>query len=65
MKASLEFDLNETDDATRHMQCVKAQDALLALWKIQELLREREGTDGEVFLCILDEYNLNLEELLP
>ena len=39
MKAILEFDLNDPDDAQAHLRCVKSLDLVLFIFKIENELR--------------------------
>lgn len=39
MKATLEFDLNDSDDIQAHLRCVKALDLVLFILKIEGELR--------------------------
>lgn len=41
MKAILEFDLDNPDDVTSHLRCVKAIDMASALFEISHNLRKR------------------------
>jgi hypothetical protein len=68
MKATLEFDLNDSDDVTAHIRCVKASDMANALFEISNNLgrrwkhSEKEPTLDEVMGAIydiLDEHNLS------
>jgi len=40
-KATLEFDLSEPDDVQAHKRAVKSLDLVLALWDIDQYLREQ------------------------
>ncbi len=40
MKATLEFNLDESDDRMAHIRCVRALDMALALWDIRHNLRK-------------------------
>lgn len=79
MKATLEFDLNDPEDKTKHLQCVKAENMAIALFEIthnlkKQLLAECEG-DGiddpeeliELFmqhiLIIMNNHDINTEKL--
>ena len=39
MKATLEFDLDEGQDKTAHLRCVKAVNMAIALWDMDKYLR--------------------------
>ena len=39
MKATLEFDLDEGQDKTAHLRCVKAVNMAIALWDMDQYLR--------------------------
>jgi len=65
MTATLTFDLNDHDDRQAHMRCVKASDLALAIWSIktQNLGKTRKQILQSIDR-IMDEYNINLEDLL-
>lgn len=76
MKALLEFDLDEPSDREAHLRCIKNLDIALALNDILEYLRmmikhSDDETTEETYVAvqnkvtdILDEYGLNLDELI-
>ena len=78
MKAILEFDLNEPDDAEAHKRAIKALDIMLALWDIEKYLRAQtkynenltqEACDAleearKEFYSILNKYSISFDELL-
>ena len=78
-KAILEFNLDEFEDETAHMRCVKAKDMALALWDLDQHLRAQtkyapDSMPGEVYDAlqetrdklyeIMNSYNIDLDELL-
>ena len=65
MTATLTFDLNDQDDRQAHMRCVKATDLALAIWSIktQNLGNTRKHILQSIDR-IMDEYNINLEDLI-
>lgn len=79
MKATLEFNLDELDDEVSHKQCVMAQSMALAIWEFTsnskrslEAEIEEKNIDGyetldlvfQRFRDILDEYHINIDELV-
>jgi len=78
-KAILEFNLDEFEDESAHMRCVKAKDMALALWDLDQHLRAQtkyapDSMPGEVYDAlqetrdklyeIMNSYNIDLDELL-
>jgi len=78
-KAILEFNLDELEDESAHMRCVKAKDMALALWDMDQHLRAQtkyapDSMPGEVYDAlqetrdklheIMNSYNIDLDELL-
>ena len=75
MKASIFFDLDDSDDAMAHHRAIKSLDMALALWKFSGKIRELVDTseDGkhidEKFLTeawddLMEEYNINFYKLI-
>ena len=76
MKAILEFDLTDVDDVTQHGRALKALDLALALFEIDQELRNiikygREGYDVETaeqirttLRKIQDDHLIDLDDLL-
>ncbi len=68
MKAILEFDLSNQEEKKEHYRCVKSLDMALALFEIQMNLRKRSGENVdsifEEIYKIINEYNINIEELV-
>jgi hypothetical protein len=80
MKATLEFDLNDSDDTLAHFRCVKSLDMALALWHLHYDLRkqlerkiEQDSSISlddfaDYFLQIVhdkfDEHGINVDELV-
>ena len=77
-KAILEFDLNEPDDVQAHKRAVKALDMAMALWDMDEYLRQQlkynDKITGEVYDALdkareqlrgfMNEHNVDLDELI-
>ena len=59
MKATLEFDLNEPEDRTEHLRCVKALDMACVLFEIQRNVRKRMTTSDTP-----EEYEEGVEDTL-
>jgi hypothetical protein len=59
MKATLEFDLNEPEDRTEHLRCVKALDMACVLFEIQRNVRKRMTTPDTP-----EEYEEGVEDTL-
>jgi hypothetical protein len=73
MKATLQFNLDNPDDEMAHMRCVKAKDMALAIWDIQQRLREWMKKSDDVILIdeaqsainlIIESYDINIDELI-
>ena len=80
MKAILEFNLDDSDDALSHFRCVKSLDMVLALWHLHYDLRKQierkidqdSAIDlydlGDYFIQlvqeILNEHGINVDELV-
>lgn len=77
MRAKLEFDLSDPDQITEHLRAVKALDIALCLNEVKEYLRRKIKYDDlsehdyelyskiqEELFGIMEEYNVNLNELL-
>jgi hypothetical protein len=79
MKAILEFDLNEQEDAIAHKRAVKALDLCLVLWEMDQYLRSQtkyapDSMPEDVYVAlqtardklyeIKSEHNISLDELL-
>ena len=77
-KAILEFDLNEPDDVQAHKRAVKALDMAMALWDMDEYLRQQlkynDKITGEVYDALdkareqlrdfMNNHNVDLDELI-
>jgi hypothetical protein len=77
-KAILEFDLNEVEDVTAHKRAVKAIDMAMALWDMDQYLRQQlkynDKITGEVYDALdkareqlrefMNQHNVDLDELL-
>jgi len=72
MQATLTFDLDEPEQRTEHLRCVKALDLAITLFDIEQALRLLRKADSEItieeveelFYAKLSENNVNLQELL-
>jgi len=71
MKAILEFDLEDPDDAMSHRRCVSATDAFLVLHDICERFRTLDKDDVNInpsdmrreFYDFLEDRSVNLDHL--
>lgn len=76
MKATLTFDLNDSDERAEHKRAIQATDAYLVLWdldqelrqklKYSELTGEREIAYSEIrekLHDLLSNYGVNLDDL--
>ena len=78
-KATLEFDLNDSDDMIAHLRAVKSLDMAMALWEIVHNTKKglewsMEGQEIDKYDAlelvyqkiheILDEHNINTDELI-
>ena len=68
MKAILEFDLNDHDEARAHLRAVKSTDMAIVLFEIQHnLFRGIEENNTSIIEKINDlihEHGINLDELI-
>jgi len=70
MKAKLTFDLNDPDDAMAHMRAVKSLDMALMIWHLSNQYRTayEKGLTieqmSDTFNFLLDDYSINIEELI-
>ena len=66
MKATLNFDLTDSDDAREHMRCIKSLDMALVLWDIMYELRKRyENIEcGEEATTLIENVFGDIRELL-
>lgn len=71
-KAILEYDLNDPDDRIAHLRAVMSLDLVLMMWKYDQHLRseyKHGGNEGayayrEKFIEMMNEYNIDLDQLL-
>jgi hypothetical protein len=78
-KATLEFDLNDSDDMIAHLRAVKSLDMAMALWEIvhntkkglEWSMEDKEIDKYDVLELvykkiheILDDHNINTDELI-
>ena len=77
MKATLDFNLDDSDDARAHLRAVKALDMALALWDMDGYLRAKikyGELDGKVYDAfqeardelreIMQRHHVDLDELI-
>lgn len=68
MKAILEFDLDEGQDKTAHLRCVKALNTAIALWEMDQYLRDHikyaPDTADEKTVEVLQEVRDKLREIM-
>lgn len=66
MKAILEFDLDEGQDKTAHLRCVKAVNMAIALWDMDQYLRGliKYGELDDVVYKTLEETRDKLREIM-
>ena len=71
MKAQLNFDLDDNDDALAHLRAIKALDLCMILWDFDQWLRNeikhknKDYQDVRDELCrIMEEYDINLDKLI-
>ena len=61
MKAILEFDLDDQDDAMNHLRCVKSLDMALSLTEIMSLFRQEiKYNEDPKRVLILEEMHENM-----
>ena len=76
MKATLRYDLSDTDQVKEHLRAVKSLDLAIAIWDMKQAFRTKlkgdlsehdyelyEGIQNK-FFEILEENNINLDELI-
>jgi hypothetical protein len=72
MKATLEFNLDDSDDEFAYMRCIKAKGMSLVLWEFDQYLRGKGKYHDdpmaikhrEEFMTLLENHNIKLDELL-
>jgi hypothetical protein len=72
MKAILEFNLDDKDERMAHLRAIKSTSMAVALWDIDQLLRNKtKNEDNEIIenlreeiVDILNDCNINLDELI-
>lgn len=74
MKATLEFNLTDPDEARSHLRCIKALDMACVLWELRNIRKELEWMEeqGELtservmdkLLEHFDNHNVNADELI-
>jgi len=66
MKATLEFDLNDPEQAKEHLRCIKSSDMACALFRL--IYNNKHLETKEEFLEKIEEvccdYSIDIEELL-
>jgi hypothetical protein len=78
-KGIMEFNLNEQDEVTAHLRCVKSLDLALTLWDMDEYLRAEtkyapDSMNSEVYGALKDvrsklhelmsKHSIDLDELI-
>jgi len=64
MKAQLNFDLNNEEERIEFIRCSQSTELTLALFKMRELIIRNDVITNEEFVEILDEYNINIDNIL-
>jgi len=74
MKATIEFNLTDPDEARYHLRCIKSLDMACVLWEIRNMRKELEWMEeqGELssesvmdkLLEHFDNHNVNADELM-
>ena len=66
MKATLEFDLDQGQDKTAHLRCVKALSMAIALWDMDQYLRGliKYGELDDAVYKTLEETREKLREIM-
>lgn len=70
MKAKLIFNLQDLDERKEHLRCVKSLDMACALFELANNLHRRkeyqtpEEVLEQVYKIIVEEYDLNIDELI-
>jgi hypothetical protein len=70
--ATLTYDLNDPDDRIAHLRAVMSLDLVLMMWKYDQHLRSEYKHGGneeayayrEKFIQMMNEYNIDLDQLL-
>jgi len=74
MKATIEFNLTDSDEARAHLRCIKSLDMACVLWELRNIRKELEWMEeqGELsaetviqkILEHFDNHNINTDELI-
>jgi hypothetical protein len=64
MKAQFKFDLNNEEERIEFIRCSQSAELTLALFKMRELIIRNDVIKNEEFVEILDEYNINIDNIL-
>jgi len=74
MKAILEFNLTDPDEARSHLRCIKSLDMACVLWELRNIRKELEWMEDEGELSSeqvmskiiehFDNHNINADELI-
>ena len=73
MKAILEFDLDNPDDVTSHLRCIKSADMAGFIWELQHNFWRKWKHDEsdltlesyrEAMCNLIEEHNINIDELI-
>jgi hypothetical protein len=70
--ATLTYDLNDPEDKQAHLRAIMSLDLVLFMWKYDQHLRseyKHGGNEGayayrEKFIEMMNEYNIDLDQLL-
>jgi hypothetical protein len=64
MKAQFKFDLNNEEERIEFIRCSQSTELTLSLFKMRELIIRNDVITNEEFVEILDEYNINIDNIL-
>lgn len=67
MKAILEFNLDDPEDAMNHLRCIKATNMASCLFEITKNLHRRHDGSHQIFediYDILDQNGVNIDDLI-
>ena len=64
MKALLKFDLNNEEERIEFIRCSQATELTLSIFNMRELIIRNDVITNEEFVEILDEYNINIDNIL-
>jgi len=64
MKAQFNFDLNNEEERIEFIRCSQSSELTLVLFKMRELIIRNDVITNEEFVEILDQYNINIDNIL-